>query len=158
MRVCAVTALNPPVPDGAGRLPRIAHRASRQEGPSPLRERTLGRGGFESSSVAPSARHRVTGQRAGSGWPTTVKAAPFGDLSGDRCDDVLVRFSSGALRAYRPACGAAVTPSTAYTSLGTGWNQYNVLTSPGDISGDGRADIVSRDTSGTVWRNNGNGR
>jgi hypothetical protein len=48
-----------------------------------------------------------TGKRTGSGWPTTVKAVPFGDLSGDRCNDVLVRFSSGALRAYRPACGAA---------------------------------------------------
>lgn len=28
----------------------------------------------------------------------------------------------------------------------------------GDITGDGRADIVSRDTSGTVWRNTGNGK
>lgn len=88
-----------------------------------------------------------TGKRTGSGWPTTVKAVPFGDLSGDRCNDVLVRFSSGALRAYRPACGAALTPSTAYTSLGTGWNQYDVLTSPGDISGDGRADLIARKSS-----------
>jgi hypothetical protein len=88
-----------------------------------------------------------TGKRTGSGWPTTVKVVPFGDLSGDRCNDVLVRFSSGALRAYRPACEAAVTPSTAYTSLGTGWNQYDVLTSPGDISGDGRADLIARQSS-----------
>ncbi|KUN02200.1 hypothetical protein [Streptomyces canus] len=36
---------------------------------------------------------------SGSGWPTSVRAAPFGDLSGDRCNDVLVRLSSGALRA-----------------------------------------------------------
>ncbi|MEU0036856.1 FG-GAP-like repeat-containing protein [Streptomyces sp. NPDC006333] len=88
-----------------------------------------------------------TGKVTGSGWPTTVKAVPFGDLSGDRCNDVLVRFSSGSLRAYRPACGAAVTPSTAYTSLGTGWNQYDVLTSPGDVSGDGRADLIARQSS-----------
>lgn len=89
-----------------------------------------------------------TGKRTGSTWPTTVKAVPFGDLSGDRCNDVLVRFTSGAFRAYRPACGAAVTPSTAYTALGgTGWNQYNVLTSPGDISGDGRADLIVRQAS-----------
>jgi hypothetical protein len=88
-----------------------------------------------------------TGKRTGSGWPTTVKPVPFGDLSGDRCNDVLVRFSSGALRGYRPACGAAVTPSTAYTSLGTGWDQYDVLTSPGDISGDGRADLIARQSS-----------
>ncbi|MFI0964182.1 FG-GAP-like repeat-containing protein [Streptomyces sp. NPDC021080] len=88
-----------------------------------------------------------TGKLTGSGWATTVKAVPFGDLSGDRCNDVLVRFGSGALRAYRPACGAAVTPSTAYTSLGTGWNQYDVLTSPGDLSGDGRADLIARQSS-----------
>lgn len=89
-----------------------------------------------------------SGKRTGSGWPTTVKVVPFGDLSGDRCNDVLVRFSSGALRAYRPGCGKAVTPSTAYTSLGTsGWNQYDVLTSPGDISGDGRADLIARQAS-----------
>jgi len=88
-----------------------------------------------------------TGKRTGAGWPTTVKAVPFGDLSGDRCNDVLVRFANGALRAYRPACGAVVTPSTAYTSLGTGWNQYDVLTSPGHVSGDGRADLIARQTS-----------
>ncbi|KAB1987639.1 FG-GAP-like repeat-containing protein [Streptomyces triticiradicis] len=88
-----------------------------------------------------------TGKLSASGWPTTVKAVPFGDLSGDRCNDVLVRFGSGSLRAYRPACGAAVTPSTAYTSLGTGWNQYDVLTSPGDVNGDGRADLVARQSS-----------
>ncbi|MFF5014403.1 FG-GAP-like repeat-containing protein [Streptomyces sp. NPDC001165] len=93
-----------------------------------------------------------TGKRTGSGWPTTVKAVPFGDLNGDRCNDVLVRLSSGTLRAYRPACGSAPTPSTAYTSLGTDWNQYDVLTSPGDISGDGRADLVVRQSStGNVY-------
>jgi hypothetical protein len=88
-----------------------------------------------------------------SGWPTTIKAVPFGDLSGDRCNDVLVRLSSGALRLYKPGCGAAVKPSTSYTSLGTsGWNQYDVLTSPGDISGDGRPDLIARGAStGTVY-------
>jgi hypothetical protein len=34
---------------------------------------------------------------------------------GDRCDDVLVRLGSGALRLYRPGCGAAVKPSMSYT-------------------------------------------
>ncbi|MFF7543972.1 FG-GAP-like repeat-containing protein [Streptomyces canus] len=87
------------------------------------------------------------------GWPTTIKAIPFGDLSGDRCNDVLVRLSSGALRLYKPGCGAAVKPSTSYTSLGTsGWNQYDMLTSPGDISGDGRPDLIARGAStGTVY-------
>ncbi|MFI7408360.1 FG-GAP repeat domain-containing protein [Streptomyces sp. NPDC049627] len=89
----------------------------------------------------------------GTGWATTITAVPFGDLSGDRCNDVLVRYSSGALRLYKPGCGAAVKPSTSYTTLATsGWTQYNVLTSPGDVSGDGRPDLIARNSStGTVY-------
>ncbi|MFK0113379.1 FG-GAP-like repeat-containing protein [Streptomyces sp. NPDC091217] len=89
----------------------------------------------------------------GTGWPTSIMAVPFGDLSGDRCNDVLVRYSSGALRLYKPGCGAAVKPSTSYTTLGTsGWTQYNVLTSPGDVSGDGRPDLIARNAStGAVY-------
>ncbi|MFE7841508.1 FG-GAP-like repeat-containing protein [Streptomyces sp. NPDC057474] len=85
---------------------------------------------------------------SGSGWPTTARFVPFGDLGGDRCNDVLVRLSSGALRAYRPACGKAATPSTPYTTLATsGWNQYDLLTSPGDVSRDGRPDLIARNAS-----------
>ena len=93
----------------------------------------------------------------GTGWPTTITAIPFGDLSGDRCNDVLVRYSSGALRLYKPGCGAAVKPSTSYTTLATsGWTQYNVLTSPGDVSGDGRPDLITRNSStGAVYLHKG---
>ncbi|MER6178976.1 VCBS repeat-containing protein [Streptomyces sp. NPDC001652] len=89
----------------------------------------------------------------GTGWATSVKAVPFGDLSGDRCNDVLVRLSSGALRLYKPGCGAALMPSTPYTSLGaSGWNQYDVLTSPGDVTKDGRPDLIARNSAtGTVY-------
>ncbi|CCK28748.1 hypothetical protein BN159_4369 [Streptomyces davaonensis JCM 4913] len=89
----------------------------------------------------------------GTGWPTTIKAIPFGDLSGDRCNDVLVRYSSGALRLYKPGCGSTVKPSTSYTTLATsGWTQYDVLTSPGDLSGDGRPDLLVRNAStGAVY-------
>ncbi|MFD7897222.1 FG-GAP repeat domain-containing protein [Streptomyces sp. NPDC059743] len=89
----------------------------------------------------------------GTGWATTVKAVPFGDLSGDRCNDILVRLSSGAARLYKPGCGSAVKPSTSYTTLVTsGWTQYDILTSPGDISGDGRPDLITRTAStGAVY-------
>ncbi|RZB18628.1 VCBS repeat-containing protein [Streptomyces sp. F001] len=92
-------------------------------------------------------------KNTGSGWAATIKAVPFGDLSGDRCNDVLVRYSSGALRLYKPGCGAAVKPSTSYTTLATsGWTQYDALTSPGDVSGDGRPDLIARNSStGTVY-------
>ncbi|MET9911820.1 VCBS repeat-containing protein [Streptomyces sp. NPDC006476] len=89
----------------------------------------------------------------GTGWPTSARFVPFGDLSGDRCNDVLVRLSSGALRLYKPGCNAALKPSTSYTTLGSsGWNQYDVLTSPGDVSGDGRTDLVARNSAtGAVY-------
>ncbi|MFJ4940145.1 FG-GAP-like repeat-containing protein, partial [Streptomyces pseudovenezuelae] len=94
-----------------------------------------------------------SGKVTGTGWPTTARLVSYGDLSGDRCDDVLVRLSSGALRAYKPGCGAALKPSTPYTSLGTsGWNQYDVLTAPGDVTKDGRPDLIARNAStGAVY-------
>ncbi|WP_369260688.1 FG-GAP-like repeat-containing protein [Streptomyces sp. R35] len=92
------------------------------------------------------------GKTSGSGWEPTVKAVPFGDLNGDRCNDVLVRMTDGSLRGYKPACGKPLTPSTSYTTLGTGWSAYNVLTSPGDVTGDGRADLIARNSStGAVY-------
>ncbi|MEW2305220.1 FG-GAP-like repeat-containing protein [Streptomyces sp. NPDC006655] len=94
-----------------------------------------------------------SGKVTGTGWATSTRFVPYGDLSGDRCDDVLVRPSSGALRLYKPACGTALTPTTSFTTLGSsGWNQYDVLTSPGDISGDGRPDLIARNsTTGAVY-------
>lgn len=87
-----------------------------------------------------------------SGWPSSVTLVPFGDLNGDRQNDVLVRFSSGELRAYRTWQGQTFDTDTPRTSLGTGWNQYNVLTSPGDINGDGRSDLIARNSStGAVY-------
>ena len=99
------------------------------------------------------------GTVSGSGWPTGTTPVPFGDLSGDRCNDVLVRLSSGALRLYTPACGAAVKPTTSYTTLGTtGWTQFDILTSPGDVTKDGRPDLIARNTrTGAVHLYKGTG-
>ncbi|HEY5835068.1 FG-GAP-like repeat-containing protein [Streptomyces sp.] len=84
---------------------------------------------------------------AASGWPSSVTLVPFGDLNGDRRNEVLVRFSNGELRVYRTMRGHAFSTGTPYTSLGTGWNAFNVLTSPGDVTGDGRPDLVVRRAS-----------
>ncbi|MDR6977171.1 hypothetical protein J2X68_003865 [Streptomyces sp. 3330] len=88
------------------------------------------------------------GQVSGSGWPAGIRAVPIGDLSGDNCNDVLVRLSSGALRLYRTGCGAALSPKAPYTTVGTsGWTQFDVLTSPGDVTKDGRPDLIARNPS-----------
>ncbi|QIY97421.1 FG-GAP repeat domain-containing protein [Streptomyces sp. S1D4-11] len=68
-------------------------------------------------------------------------------LNSDRQNDVLVRFGNGELRAYRTMRGQVFLTETPRTSPGTGWNQYNVPTSPGDITGDGRPDLIARKAS-----------
>lgn len=106
---------------------------------------------------------RVETKLSGSGWTganTVTAAVPFEDVSGDRCNDVLVRMKTGELRTYKPACGAALKPTTPYTKIGTGWNIFNALTSPGDLTGDGRADLLARETStGSLYlyKSKGNG-
>ncbi|MFI2765679.1 FG-GAP repeat domain-containing protein [Streptomyces echinatus] len=77
---------------------------------------------------------------------------PIADLTGDRCADVLVRPGEGTLRLYKPACGTAPKPTASYTALGTGWNQYDVMTSSGDLTHDGMPDLIARNSStGTVY-------
>ncbi|KOG30833.1 FG-GAP repeat domain-containing protein [Streptomyces resistomycificus] len=97
-----------------------------------------------------------------SGWPAGSVAVPFGDMGSDRCAEMLVRVPSGELRRYAGKCGASsYAPSSSHTSLGTGWNAYNVLTAPGDLTGDGRVDLLARKAStGDVYlfANTGTGK
>ncbi len=86
-----------------------------------------------------------SGKTSASGWPTSAAAVPFG-TGDDQCNSVLVRLGSGELRDYRAGCGA-LKPSTPYTSLGTGWNAYDSLTAPGDLTGDSRPDLLARNES-----------
>ncbi|MGV9274575.1 FG-GAP repeat domain-containing protein [Streptomyces griseosporeus] len=81
------------------------------------------------------------------GWSTSTVAVPFGDLNGDFCNDVLVRMPDGSLRGYKVPCGKAPAPTMPYVKIGTGYGQYNVLTSPGDLTGDGRPDLLARKSS-----------
>ncbi|MEU2234437.1 FG-GAP-like repeat-containing protein [Streptomyces vietnamensis] len=94
-----------------------------------------GYGGF-------SARIAGTGTK----FATSSVLVPFGDVNADGCADVLVRVGD-QLRAYRPGCDKVVSASSPYTVIGSGWGQYDVLTSPGDANGDGYADLVVRQAS-----------
>ncbi|WP_141205749.1 FG-GAP-like repeat-containing protein [Streptomyces griseorubiginosus] len=91
---------------------------------------------------------RFDWKQNGSGWPAGTVAVPFGDMGKDRCAEMLVRMPNGELRRYAGKCGeGSYAPTSSHTSLGTGWNAYNVLTAPGDLTGDGRVDLLARKAS-----------
>ncbi|MBT2369463.1 VCBS repeat-containing protein [Streptomyces sp. ISL-10] len=87
---------------------------------------------------------RIAG--TGAKFATSAVLVPSGDVNGDRCNDVLVRLGN-ELRSYRPGCGKIVSASSPYTSIGTGWGQYDVLTTSGDVNADGHIDLIARQTT-----------
>ncbi|GAA1264835.1 hypothetical protein Psi02_63690 [Planotetraspora silvatica] len=84
-------------------------------------------------------------------WPTSSLLVPIGDFNDDGYADMLVRDSKGAVRVYRGTGLPFFSRSRKYTLIGTGWNRYNLLTSPGDLTGDGHDDLVARDKAGALW-------
>ncbi|MCC0100303.1 VCBS repeat-containing protein [Streptomyces flavotricini] len=94
-------------------------------------------------------------QRVSTTWNYTLTVGP-GDLTGDGKGDLLSRDSAGALWLH-PGDGALVTRFGARVKVGTGWNAYDALVGAGDYSGDGRADLLARDTSGRLFLFKGTG-
>jgi Glycosyl hydrolases family 43/FG-GAP-like repeat len=96
-------------------------------------------------------------RRIGTGWQGFREIVAAGDRTGDGIPDVLaLRSSDSTLHLYRGTGAGTITYAR---QVGTGWGKRDRLTAAGDLTSDGRADLVARDTAnGDLWLYPGDGR
>ncbi|MFI9587269.1 N-acetylmuramoyl-L-alanine amidase [Streptomyces sp. NPDC052236] len=94
--------------------------------------------------------------QVGKGWQIYNQLTDTGDITGDGKPDLIARDTSGAMWLYKGS-GSATSPYAARTAVGKGWQIYNTLGGPSDLSGDGRPDLIARDAAGVLWLYKGRG-
>jgi hypothetical protein len=97
-------------------------------------------------------------QAGTAGWNGMDALAGYGDYTGDGKNDLLARTTAGTLYIY-PGTGGITADQIlgARISAGTGWDAYTALVSTGDNNGDGKADLIARDSAGALWLFKGTG-
>jgi hypothetical protein len=91
----------------------------------------------------------------GGGWGSFTAFMAPGDFSGDGNPDVLVREGERLLM-YR-GNGAGGWATGVAQQIGGGWGPFTALLAPGDFSGDGRPDVLARQSDGTLLMYRGDG-
>jgi len=95
------------------------------------------------------------GAKIGHGWGGFTKVFSRGDFTGDAKADLLAINSSGALLLYRGNGVGGFTGAGA--EIGAGWNVFTKVLSPGDFTGDAKADLLAITSSGDLFLYRGNG-
>ncbi|MFB6626816.1 FG-GAP repeat domain-containing protein [Streptomyces sp. NPDC056374] len=88
--------------------------------------------------------------KVGGGWGSFNKIVGAGDYTGDGRADIAARTSGGDLYVY-PGTGNAATPFGTRVKVGSGWNTYTKLVAPGDLNGDGKADLLGVTSAGDLY-------
>ncbi|MFK8906138.1 hypothetical protein [Streptomyces sp. YS-3] len=103
------------------------------------------------------------------GTTTVERGTAPRDFNDNAQADALVRDSSGNLSAYdlsqlramgnSPDCQDEGCPPVVHDPkpdvLGTGWDSYTLMASPGNLAGSAADDVVGRDRDGVLWLHQG---
>ncbi|MGW4750002.1 FG-GAP-like repeat-containing protein [Streptomyces sp. NPDC004290] len=96
------------------------------------------------------------GSSVGGGWGAYDRLETVGNVAGSTAPDVIARDKTGVLWLYQ-GTGDRNKPLAARTRIGSGWQTYTELAGGGDLTGDGRADLVATDKTGALWLYKGTG-
>jgi hypothetical protein len=95
------------------------------------------------------ARKETTWWTAGGGASNGPNAVVASDVTGDGRADLIARKPDGTLWLYTNG-GSDTAPYSTGSQIGTSWQQFTWFLA-GEVTGDGRADIVATRADGTLW-------
>ncbi|MFF8955670.1 transglycosylase family protein [Streptomyces sp. NPDC014894] len=95
-----------------------------------------------------------TRAKIGTSWDAMTNITPVGDLTADGIPDIIaVEKATGDLYRYS---GPNFTGGAARTKIGNGWNTYSTIVGTGDLTNDGKADIIAvNKADGDLYRYSG---
>jgi peptidoglycan hydrolase-like protein with peptidoglycan-binding domain len=85
-----------------------------------------------------------TWRRIGAGWQMFSQMITPGDVTGDGRVDLLGRTPAGKLYLYKGTGVATAAGCLPGVLVSSGWQMFNTVLSTGDLTGDGKADLIGR--------------
>jgi RHS repeat-associated protein len=99
------------------------------------------------------------GRQLGTGWNSFSTIVFPGKFNADGNVDMITRTSNGDFWLYRGDGDQGWIDAANPWKIGVGWNVFVEIIAPGDFSGDGKPDVIGRDSSGNLklYRGDGTG-